>query len=180
MQKTPQGDPQNHLTTLLPTSLLRKPLPNHSWWQQPLMSQCFLDIGAACPEPAAGKERGRIQTPRVQDNAHPSATIACCFQHFLAGTVPWTQRRWFIPRFNRKKIFIRVNVRHCYRKQWCYYSYTRPWRCTKRWSLTWWSLRSLSKDENKIHCYCSMSCMERKIPTSVYSHFHHTMKDVPG
>lgn len=76
------------------------------WWQQPLMFHCFLDAGAACPEPVAGNEQGRIQMPRVQDSAHPSATIACCFQHFLAGTVPWTQRRWFIPRFKRKKYLL--------------------------------------------------------------------------
>lgn len=79
---------------------------DHFWWQQPLMFHCFLDTGAACPEPAAGNEQARIQMPRVQDNAHPRAIIACFFQHFLAGTVPWTQRGWFIPRFNRQNCLL--------------------------------------------------------------------------
>ena len=97
--------------------------------RQPLVFYCFLEIGAACPEPAAATE---LIVPARQDiDAHgPGQCTPKCNNSLLFSTLPcWdstlNSEELAHPKIRKKSLFVRVNMGHCYRKLRCYHSYTR-------------------------------------------------------
>lgn len=122
---------------LLKPHVLRKPsstaeplLPrDHCWRQQPLVLYRFLEIGAACPEPAAATE---LVAPARQDTdaQGPGQCTPQCNNSLLFSTLPcWdstlNSEELAHPKIQKKSLFVRVNMGHCCRKQQRYHSYTR-------------------------------------------------------
>lgn len=173
LQKTPHKDPRNYLITLLQTPqtrCFRKPsstvellLPSdHRWQQQPFVFYRFLEIGAACPEPAAATQ---LVAPARQDTdaQGPGQCTPKCNNSLLFSTLPcWdstlNSEELAHPKIQKKSLFVRVNMGHdCYRKQRCYHSYARSWRCPVKQLLLEYHFQNL----NTIHYYCSMYCTEQ-------------------
>lgn len=173
---------------LLKTHVLRKAssaaellLPwDHCWWQQPFSHQfyCFLETGALCPEPAAVTE---LVAPAGQDTdaQGPGQCTPKCNNSLLFSTLPcWdstlNSEELAHPTIQKKSLFVRVNMGHCYRKQWCYHSYARSWRChsltiTLKTQIQFVSTTARIAPSSKYKTW-----------TSVWCRFHHPMKEGPS
>lgn len=125
-------------------------------------TNCFLEIGAACPEPAAVTE---LVAPARQDTdaQGPGQCTPKCNNSLLFSTLPCrdstlNSEELAHPKIQKKSLFVRVNMGLCCRKQRCYtHAQDLEGAQSNCRSFTILDLQNL----NTIHYCCSSYCTEQ-------------------